>query len=184
MPHTGVESAGFPNRGDAVRMSIVCVFAVALSLPGCSEDIMGVKNVAEEPLDVSGVWEYSSEGVKGDCGFLFCGECHRSGTEESERDSWQVRGLRFIEQDDEDLLISDHIIHTTMGVKMRGSLRVYSGSFLCGEHIVDTSGATLLYTENGTFLSNDHYESTLALSLSREGPICKSVWLVTGRKVD
>ncbi len=167
-----------------MRMSIACVLTVALSLLGCSEDILGVSPVAEEPLNVSGVWEYTSGAVKGDCGFLFCGECHHSGTEDSERGSWYVRGLRFIEQDDEDLLVSDHIINTTMGVEMQGSLRVYSGSFLCGRRVVDESGATLLYTEDGIFHSNDHYESTLALSLSKEGPICKAIWSVTGRRAD
>jgi hypothetical protein len=171
-----------------MRMSIACVLAVALSFFGCSEDIMGVKDVADTPLDVSGVWEYTGGAVKGDCGFLFCGECHRTGTEDSERDSWYARGLRSIEQDGEDLLITDHIIHTVMGVHMQGSVRVYSGSFLCGQNVVDdSSGTTFLYTENGTFYSNDHYESTLALSLSKkgqDGPICKAVWSVTGRRAD
>ena len=87
-------------------------------------------------------------------------------------------------QDGEDLFISDHIISTAMGVEMRGSIRMYSGDFLCGRSVEDESGTSLLYIEDGTFHSNDLYESTLTISSSKDRLICKVTWSVTGRRVD
>jgi hypothetical protein len=71
-----------------------------------------------------------------------------------------------------------------MGVEMQGSVRAYSGDFLCGHTVVDKWGKTLTYSEYGTFRSNDKYESTLALSSSTDGPTCIVIWSVTGRRVD
>jgi len=172
-----------------MRIGIACVFAAALLFSACSEDIQGGGPFpfgSDHPLDVSGVWRYEAEAVKGDCTLLFCAECHHIRGDGSERTPWyaHLQGVRTIEQEDEDLLISDHIISSTMGVKMQGTVRAYSGDFLCGRSVVDESGATFLYTEDGTFLSNSNYESTLALSSSKDGTVCKIIWAVTGLRID
>ena len=172
-----------------MRTGIVCLFAAAMIFSGCSEDIQGNGPFTFGPdnvLDVSGLWRYEAEAVKGDCSLLFCSECHHIRDDGIERPPWyaHLRGLRAIEQDGEDLLISDHVISSTMGFDMQGTVRAYSGDFLCGKSVVDETGATFLYTEDGRFLSNDHYESTLALSSSKDGTICKVIWSVTGLRVD
>ena len=167
-----------------MRTGIACVFAAALIFSACSEDIdtFGPGNI----LDVSGVWRYEGEAVKGDCSLLFCSECHHFRVDEGERPPWyaRIQGLRSIEQEGEDLSISDHIISSTMGFDMQGTVRAYSGDFLCGRSVVDESGATFLYTEDGTFRTNDNYESTLALSSSKDGTVCKVIWSVTGVRVE
>jgi len=173
-----------------MRTGIACVFAVALIFSGCSEDITGNEPLTfggDNPLDVCGVWKYAAVAVKGDCSLLFCSECHHMRDDGGERPPWyaHLQGVRTIEheQNDEDLLISDHIIGSTMGVDMQGTVRAYSGDFLCGGSVVDESGATFLYSEDGRFLSNDNYESTLALSSSKGGTACKVIWSVTGTRI-
>jgi len=178
-----------------MRMSVACVFAVALSLTGCSEDIQGGAPFpfgSDHPLDVSGVWRYELEVLAYDCSSLFCSECHDKGTQFGECDStnpsdpWYkcIQGTRRIVQDGEDLLIWDHLVNVSMGVELQGTVRVYSGDFLCGKRVVDESGTSLLYTEDGTFHSNNRYESTLTLSSSRDNLLCKVVWSVTGERAD
>ena len=177
------------SRLDAMRKSIACVFAAVLSLSGCSGDDGGREPLPfgpDNPVEVSGVWNYQGKAEAGACSTLFCSECHGTGVEEGDFDPWYeyIEGSRTIEQDGESLLISDHIISTAMGVEMQGSVQVYSGRFLCGRSVVDDSGATLLYTEDGIFHSNDYYESTLSLSSSINGTACKVIWSVTGRRAD
>ena len=178
-----------------MKMSITCVFAAALALSGCSEDMKGGGPFPfgpNNPLNVSGTWRYDGTVVSDDCSSLFCSECHDAVDKAGEcdprdpSDPWYkcIQGARVIVQDGEDLLISDHIISTAMGVEMQGSIRMFSGDFLCGRSVEDASGTTLLYTEDGTFHSNDHYESTLTLSSSKDGPLCKVIWTVTGRRAD
>jgi len=179
-----------------MKMSIVCAFAVALSLSGCSEDIKGGGGAfpfgPNNPLNVSGSWRYEGTVVSDECSSLFCSECHDAKTKVGECGPpypsypWYncIQGMRVIVQDREDLFISDHIISTAMGVEMRGSIRMYSGDFLCGRSVEDESGTSLLYIEDGTFHSNDLYESTLTISSSKDRLICKVTWSVTGRRVD
>jgi len=180
-----------------MKKSIACIFAVALSLSGCSEDPTGGSTFpfgTNNPLNVSGAWSYESVVVADDCSSLFCSECHDDKSRfcppvdaSNTPEPWYncLRGSRTIVQDGEDLLIHDHVISTAMGVDMQGSVRVYSGDFLCGQNAVDESGTTLLYTEDGTFHSNDRYEATLTLSSSRNGTVfCKIIWSVTGRRAD
>jgi hypothetical protein len=183
-----------------MRKSIACVFAMALAFSACSENMTGGGTFPfgpDNPLNVSGAWRYESVVVADDCGSLFCSECHDDRTRfcppsdplipPDTPDPWYkcLRGSRNIVQEGENLLISDHVISTAMGVDMTGSVRVYSGDFLCGRRTVDDSDTTLLYTEDGTFHSNDRYESILTLSSSRNGTVvCKVVWSVTGRRAD
>ena len=173
-----------------MRKSVACVFALAIVLAGCSdEDIQGGAPFPfgpDNPMNVSGTWTYEGRVVEDACSTLFCGECHHARTGDSECDPWYecIQGVRTIVQDRDDLNISDHIIDSAMGVEMQGSVRVYSGSFSCGRSVVDESGTTLLYTEDGTFHSNDSYSSTLSLSSSGNGATCKVIWSVAGRRAD
>lgn len=178
-----------------MRMSVACVLAVALSLSGCSEDMKGGAPFpfgSDHPLNVSGNWRYVGEVVADDCSSLFCSECHDNRRKFGEcdppdpSDPWYqcIHGTRSIVQRGEDLLISDHLINTAMGVELQGTVRVYSGDFLCGRQVVDESGTKLLYTEDGTFHSNDRYQSILTISSSRDSLLCKVVWSITGERAD
>jgi hypothetical protein len=187
-----------------MRISIVCVFALALIFSGCSKDVeQSITPVdvfpsdfnpsePDIPLDVSGDWTYEAKAKKHDC---FCWDCHLDFDQEFFEEHFKeemknpelirFQGQRTIVQEGEGLNILDH----SLGVSLEGSIRIFSGRYTCGASITDDSDNRWSYDEFGDFGLGDFgysfdFGSTLTVTLSNDDGVCRIIWSVDGRRAD